>query len=536
MFYTTASAVLVKPQLGYGKTKSMMMRGNVSTSFANSSYTEEHCPTPITPGIDIISSSTCISIEHAGQSYHNYMQYLSQWSSKDTSQRFSFGPTKRPNPVAMLNDNVTITGSWIEAKDMEKVSATYKRVVNNNLGGEYHVQASVPSPSVNVICARMTETELAPLVYQQWPNHGSLVPNGTNWPQEFDIPRDLGWMNKTLFDDVFGFGRKYNRIPPLFPKLPQPYNTILNSTAQPLDSVYILAGAPDSSNGGKNSSNNYHNYTLCSLRMSITPNCSTSYNVSSGGGSLFTQCEEPSDSLVYLRTHQEAPIGLVNSQWIDIASRWAKSISLNDGISDFNASNARLLTQLMPTDSSLNPSLPTMAEALAVLSGCTLILSSTDAPFDNYWDGSLPVVSIPGQQEFQALVRSQQFISGGLKPWQGIFYIVLFPMFLLNCYCLVHVMKWLFSGDKGLMIDVTEPQNTFAMAVNSPQTSLVGSSGCEPSKEQCRRRWNVRHDRERDRYYLSSGLGGMNDSQWEQPELELLSGKGSPAIIVSPQL
>ena len=31
----------------------------------------------------------------------------------------------------MLNDNVTITGSWIEAIDMEAVSSTHKRVINN---------------------------------------------------------------------------------------------------------------------------------------------------------------------------------------------------------------------------------------------------------------------------------------------------------------------------------------------------------------------------------------------------------------------
>ena len=59
------------------------------------------------------------------------MQYLTQWSPKDTSQRVSFSPTQRPKPVAMLNDNVTIIGSWIEAIDMEAVSSDLKRVINN---------------------------------------------------------------------------------------------------------------------------------------------------------------------------------------------------------------------------------------------------------------------------------------------------------------------------------------------------------------------------------------------------------------------
>ena len=376
-----------------------------------------------------------------------------------------------------------------------------------------------------MLCANITKAELVPLVYQLWPNPSLLAPNDTNWPQAFDIPRYPGWMNTTDFDDVFGFGRKYNRTPPIFPKLPKSYNTLLNSTAQPLDSLYLLAGAPDST------------YTMCSLRMSITPNCSTSYNVSSGGGFLFTQCEDPSDPLIYGRTHQEAPIGVVNSQWNDIARNWAMALALNDGIGDFAASNSRLLTQLIPTANSLNPSLPTIAEALAVLSGCTLILSSTDAPFDRYWNLSVPMLSTPEQQEFHAVVRSQQYISGGQKPWQDIFYIVLVPLFLLNSYCLVYFIKRLFSADKGLMIDVTEPQNTFAMAVNSPQSeNLAEPRGCEPSKEQFRCRWNVRHDRERDHYYLSSGLGGRNEVQREQPDLELLSGRGSPAITVSSQL
>ena len=55
-----------------------------------------------------------------------------------------------------------------------------------------------------------------------------------------------------------------------------------------------------------------------------------------------------------------------------------------------NASNARLLTQLIlakPTDGTpqLDPTLPSMAEALAVMAGCTLISSSEDTPFVEFW-------------------------------------------------------------------------------------------------------------------------------------------------------
>jgi hypothetical protein len=63
-------------------------------------------------------------------------------------------------------------------------------------------------------------------------------------------------------------------------------------------------------------------------------------------------------------------------------------------VMDANASTSRLLTQLIlkPTDPSpeslkvdLSPALPSIGEALAVLSGCTLLLSMLDTPFVMFW-------------------------------------------------------------------------------------------------------------------------------------------------------
>ena len=59
------------------------------------------------------------------------MQYLAQWSGSNTSRTFSSNQKERPSPVAMLYDNTTVTGSWIEAKDMKKLSSDYQRLVNN---------------------------------------------------------------------------------------------------------------------------------------------------------------------------------------------------------------------------------------------------------------------------------------------------------------------------------------------------------------------------------------------------------------------
>ena len=47
MVYTTASDALVTPVLKFGATESRIMYGNVSTSFANKDYIENHCNTPI---------------------------------------------------------------------------------------------------------------------------------------------------------------------------------------------------------------------------------------------------------------------------------------------------------------------------------------------------------------------------------------------------------------------------------------------------------------------------------------------------------
>ena len=47
--------------------------------------------------------------------------------------------------------------------------------------GEYTVQASVPSPVINVLCAGMNIDEMAPMVYTKWASFNGTLPNGTNW-------------------------------------------------------------------------------------------------------------------------------------------------------------------------------------------------------------------------------------------------------------------------------------------------------------------------------------------------------------------
>lgn len=94
-------------------------------------------------------------------------------------------------------------------------------------------------------------------------------------------------------------------------------------------------------------------------------------------------------------------------------------IDLGTGLLDGNASNARLWTELILTNSSvdwslpdapmsLEPAFPSPAEALAVMAACTLIVSSIDAPFVEFWNFSTTILDEPQAQFFNASVRAQQ--------------------------------------------------------------------------------------------------------------------------------
>ena len=102
MLYTTASDALVAPKLKFGKTEHKVMYGQVASSFANKFYIEAHCTTPIQEKIDPLHyQETCIQIQHAGEAYHNYMQYLGDWAGNIGSGNGSTNMAQRPDPVAV---------------------------------------------------------------------------------------------------------------------------------------------------------------------------------------------------------------------------------------------------------------------------------------------------------------------------------------------------------------------------------------------------------------------------------------------------
>ena len=213
------------------------------------------------------------------------------------------------------------------------------------------------------MCANMSSDELIPMVFSEWPpeNHNGTSLNLTKWPSGYNLTTPDALIH-TAVDDLFGFDDIETH--PIFFDLPQPFSTVLNfSFNHSHQSIYLLAASVD------------RTYTLCSMRVAQSPECFTEYNASMSGDSLTSYCGD--FPIIYKRSHPEAPRGFWNKDWPAVAFIWAIGLGLDYG---YNAID-QLLTQLMPTTTALNSSLPSISEAFAVLAGCTLVLSSLDSPF-----------------------------------------------------------------------------------------------------------------------------------------------------------
>ncbi|CAG8113359.1 unnamed protein product [Penicillium olsonii] len=540
-FYTTAAQALVAPNLSMGPVESKVLQGKVAASFAHPGYIPANCKSPTPWDQDRWArNTTCIQIEHSGHSYRNYQKWLTTWvDTINGDNETSSDLKKRPAPSGSIWDNTTITGSWIETQDVTALSEKYGRMVINVTmamphggiplaainpkngikqprgatgEGKYDIEASVASPAVNVICAGMDKEDLAPLVFTTFPQGDTFV--ATNWTtmSQSIFPKS-SMLNRTIVDDLFEIGPKYGQFPPIFGKYPEPYNTILNQTIlnDPLPndpsgnastqfSIYLL---------GATAANDKPPYIMCGLRAKLTGHCSTKFHTESSGASLTSHCDDPKNDLQYNRQHPDMREGEWKTDWKNVASEWANSLSLGAGITDGAASNARLLMQLLPRryvngTYKLDPKMPSIAEALAVMAGSTLILSTQDAPFYHDWNYTKKtgfILDPPVYERFNATVQEIGYASGGAK-WQGVFYVVLVFAFLTSAICLVFMIV---EARGHQVTDFTEPQNLFAIAVNSPQNSrLAGACGCGPCGTQLKDRWFIGMEENDEHYYIGT--------------------------------
>lgn len=243
------------------------------------------------------------------------------------------------------------------------------------------------------------------------------------------------------------------------------------------------------------------------LNQSISnPNCSTEYRTSIIGGSLTSRCKNGNDELSDPELTGKNSNVRFETGWIDLVSGWGTAIGFGGGIKDVNGSNSGLLTQLIPTEPRLNSALPSIAEALAIQVGGSLLLGSIDTPFllSTKYNATLhdPTLSQTGLREsFSASIRMQDYASGGTQNWQKIFYAVLAAVFMINSYWLF----WFFSL-RSFVTDFIEPQNLFSITMNSPP-SIKLDSACRggPTREQMSTRWFIKVNPRQEHFYFEEG-------------------------------
>ncbi|EKV12744.1 hypothetical protein PDIG_41800 [Penicillium digitatum PHI26] len=339
---------------------------------------------------------TCLQIDRVGHAYHNYQQWITQWTQLITSKNETSSQLqKRPQPTGSLWDNTTVTGSWVNIQDIATLSKKHGRMVNNitmemphggipaaamnaknklkqstDISGEekYNIEASVPSPAINVLHTGMTKEEFSP-------------PAGKTAPS---LTRSSNLARNTAKPHRF------------FGKYPLPYNTILNTTgAWPINAIYLLSATPSTKN------THMPEYVMYSLRAKQTGACSTKHSADNSGAFLSTDCENASNGLQYDRRQDVFYEDMWDADWKNIAS---------DLMPRYNKTEETF---------ALDPNLPSIAEALAVMAGSTLLLSSQNAPFVPFWNysGNLNVLPEPVYQIFNASIQAVGYASGGTEQW-----------------------------------------------------------------------------------------------------------------------
>lgn len=517
-FYTTAAEALVSPKLKFGRNETLQLYGQVSTSYSNVKWLAEACDTPVPTTSDPLSrGTTCLQIDFAGNGYRNLNSWLSAWKevqdSGDNVEQAALRP--RPPPTAVLYDNTTVHGQWIKpsGENITADSAKFGRYVqnativmpHNNVlqaarysrnkqilqpndlqgAGAYYLSAAVPAPAINALCVGIQTTEVAPLIL----NHSTYDGLFRNFT--------------TPIDHIFNWSMTPDNINtwphPWFEKAPKEFNTIANTTngtGNPAN--FIIAKPP--------STVTTNDYVICGVRSFLFNNCSTNLFVASSGSDLSVHCNsakkvDPQIWKPYAETVNKTsppPMVVQAPDYRLVSFEWVRAVGLTSGVHDGDASAERLLTQLIPPFSKdspikLSPTMPSIAEALCVLSSYTLLVGSSSSPFVHYWDYAYAennILGQPAEVRFPAILSYKDYSSGGDQNWKGIFYVILATVFILNTFCLICLLYYFLRY--GEVTDYTEPQNLFALAINSPPSNLLaGACGAGPSSQMLGKKWCV---------------------------------------------
>ncbi|KAI1561785.1 hypothetical protein A1F96_07162, partial [Pyrenophora tritici-repentis] len=402
LLYTTAAGALVQPQLRLPPWEHTVLAGEVAGDFSSTLKADQTCLTEWPDvGDTQWGGSTCLAVKWSSLCGRNFVRYMSAWDDnvarQDPPSWMSEKITERLPIGAALDNNITVTTAWLDDHDIEADSKKAGRIVNNitiavphrgvpsaarntendllqpedlHDGGSYSIHAQVASFALNVLCVNANEEELAPIIYETWPNGIPMDDRSkaVNWWPVLGFPEGTNTNNKTVLDDIFGWKDEdvdHSRARPIFLKYPKAANTIANHTQVP----YALGDRPEVYILGKAPENTTSDYFLCSMKAAITTSCTTHYNASSNGQSLEAVCSTSNSTNPH---NKDAPIAPISSNgarlalvgWRDLGYYLLNSLSLNNGVFDGDASTARILTQLQLTEPRLNKTLPSPAEAL----------------------------------------------------------------------------------------------------------------------------------------------------------------------------
>ncbi|KAF3204949.1 hypothetical protein TWF106_001354 [Orbilia oligospora] len=474
-FYTTAADSLVSPKLHFSKYGDVKLEGYVTLTYGNSTALASRCPAIISSSLDgpmngsalPVSQTTCYRVHNSYQPLRDFTFFTDAWNGYRADQSIPRDQLNR-RPVGWTTvGNERYYGAWLEISGSDKLNnvtlamphgsivPSVRNVTLNNLVqpemqsdfGNIDATASVLSPAINVICYKLNQTAV------QWfiSNNSSDTRQGLLDPEAQRIFNFDPSSSQSLSIPSEG-----QYLAPSFISLPPPFNVAIFASAGYTDpSMYILTAANATISPS---------YTLCAIRSLLTSRCSTNYLSASGGGNVTTNCSpDNQNSLSHSlpSTNHET----YQSQFKDISTALAYALSLNVADAALSRILGIFATSAVP---GFNPSLPSVAEALAILYANAIVLSSVGAQFGadektNSYAGVDPYpYQLPTTESFNARIRTVEYASGVSAGWQASFYVVLAGVMVMNVFCLVY-----FFVARGLVFDITEIENLFCVAFNS---------------------------------------------------------------------
>lgn len=89
---------------------------------------------------------------------------------------------------------------------------------------EFQLTGAVASPSSNVLCVNVGKSNIAPLIYAEWPNARFEIDNFTRtyvpwsgWEDDSFAGASSPWPNSTVVDALLEWGMNGTRTTPIFP-------------------------------------------------------------------------------------------------------------------------------------------------------------------------------------------------------------------------------------------------------------------------------------------------------------------------------